>query len=242
MKPLVPTSRCFETWGTILRTFALPAAAYAGQVYLASAAMTVGELRCEYEVNPMGHRHTQAPFELDAARHGTRPAPISLPDPGRGHCRSFGEGAGFALGFGQGRLRSEHARCLRRQPLRSGSRCYPLIKYANLTGPGRFTLALPPSLAANLVTNTANSSLDLNVTFALSLTPTNLVVSAPTGNTLNVSWPDDHRGWQLETNSVGVTATNQWFPYPGSTAVTSETITITRNKLNVFFRLVYPPR
>ena len=118
---------------------------------------------------------------------------------------------------------------------------YPLIKYGSLAGAGRFTLSLPPNIAGNLVTNTANSSLDLNITSALSLTPTNLV-GALTGNTLTLSWPADHLGWQLQTNAVSVAATNQWFAYPGSSAVTSEVITINPSKVNVFYRLVYPPQ
>jgi hypothetical protein len=60
------------------------------------------------------------------------------------------------------------------------------------------------------------------------------------GNTLKLSWPGDHKGWTLETNSVGLTVANQWFPYPGSTSVTNVDITLDSSKTNVFFRMVLP--
>src|ERR1017187_4313021 len=58
--------------------------------------------------------------------------------------------------------------------------------------------------------------------------------------TLNFSWAPDHLGWQLYTNSVGLTATGSWFPVPGSAAVTNENIAINPSKTNVFFQLRYP--
>jgi hypothetical protein len=57
---------------------------------------------------------------------------------------------------------------------------------------------------------------------------------------LNFSWAPDHLGWQLYTNSVGLTATGSWFPVPGSAAVTNENIAINPSKTNVFFQLRYP--
>ncbi len=56
---------------------------------------------------------------------------------------------------------------------------------------------------------------------------------------LELNWPSDHLGWVLETNSVGLTATNAWFPYPGSSTVTNLSIPIGSSS-NVFFRLSYP--
>jgi len=59
-----------------------------------------------------------------------------------------------------------------------------------------------------------------------------------TGSTLKLGWPTN-RGWTLLTNSVGLNATNQWFPYPGSATLTNVNITINPAKTNVFFRMVY---
>jgi autotransporter-associated beta strand protein len=70
--------------------------------------------------------------------------------------------------------------------------------------------------------------------------PTNIVLSV-SGNTMSLSWPGDHLGWQLQSNSVGLTATNQWFPIPGSTSTTQENLTFDPLMTNVFFRMIYPP-
>ena len=58
------------------------------------------------------------------------------------------------------------------------------------------------------------------------------------GSTLSLGWPTN-LGWTLQTNSVGLTAANQWFSYPGSASLTNVTITINPAKTNVFFRMVY---
>ena len=70
--------------------------------------------------------------------------------------------------------------------------------------------------------------------------PTNITFSVSSGTNLLLSWPGDHLGWTLVTNSVGLTSSSNWFPYPGSAAVTNENIIIGRGQSNVFFRLVYP--
>ncbi|MGH8022330.1 MAG: hypothetical protein ACRED1_02020, partial [Limisphaerales bacterium] len=61
------------------------------------------------------------------------------------------------------------------------------------------------------------------------------------GNHLQLSWPEDHLGWTLQTNSAGLAATNAWFPYPGSTSVTNVAIPVDSAATNVFFRLIYSP-
>jgi len=58
------------------------------------------------------------------------------------------------------------------------------------------------------------------------------------GSTLSLAWPTN-LGWTLLTNSVGLTAANQWFAYPGSATITNVNITINPGKTNVFFRMVY---
>jgi len=70
---------------------------------------------------------------------------------------------------------------------------------------------------------------------------TPLLQVAAAGNTLDLSWPD-HQGWILQSNSVSLTATNSWSPYPadGSTNVEAVTIGINPSKPNVFFRMVKP--
>jgi hypothetical protein len=58
--------------------------------------------------------------------------------------------------------------------------------------------------------------------------------------TMNFSWAPDHVGWQLYTNSIGLTASGSWFPVPGSAAVTNASIATDPSKTNVFFQLRYP--
>jgi len=58
--------------------------------------------------------------------------------------------------------------------------------------------------------------------------------------TLNFSWAPDHKGWQLYTNVVNLTATNSWFPVLGSGGVTNELITISPSISQLFFQLRYP--
>jgi hypothetical protein len=58
--------------------------------------------------------------------------------------------------------------------------------------------------------------------------------------TLNFTWAPDHVGWQLYSNSVGLTATGSWFAVPGSAAVTNISATADPSKTNVFFQLRYP--
>ena len=66
-------------------------------------------------------------------------------------------------------------------------------------------------------------------------------VTGTTGSrTFNFTWDPGHQGWQLYTNSVGLTAADSWFPVPGSAAVTNESIPIDPAQTNVFFQLRYP--
>jgi len=60
---------------------------------------------------------------------------------------------------------------------------------------------------------------------------------AASGGTVSLAWPTN-AGWILLTNSVALTATNAWFPYPGSTSLTN--LTISTSEKNVFFKLQKP--
>ncbi len=78
----------------------------------------------------------------------------------------------------------------------------------------------------------------LTVTHTVNTNPPVLQVSR-SGNNLNLAWPTNS-GWTLQTNSVGLNATNQWFPYPGSASITNVSIPINPTNKNVFFRMTYP--
>lgn len=82
-----------------------------------------------------------------------------------------------------------------------------------------------------------------SVSSLVNTTPTNITFSVTGGDTLDLSWPEDHTGWTLQTNAVSVANPGFWFEYPagtGSRNTNHVTYTIDRNKTNVFFRLVYP--
>lgn len=124
---------------------------------------------------------------------------------------------------------------------------FPLIAYSGIIGGSGFSAlnlaGLPTDVSGYLSNNTANASVDLVITAAPppgpNPFPTNIVVGI-SGNTLNLSWPADHLGWTLLTNSVGLAASDAWYPYPGSAGLTNVSITVIPTQTNVLFRLVYP--
>ena len=74
-----------------------------------------------------------------------------------------------------------------------------------------------------------------SVTSMVNTNPPNIQFSVTGGNTLNLAWPANS-GWTLLTNSVALTATNQWFPYPNSANLTNVSIPMSPSKTNVFFQ------
>jgi autotransporter-associated beta strand protein len=69
-------------------------------------------------------------------------------------------------------------------------------------------------------------------------TPTNISY-ALSGNTLTLNWPNNYLGWSLQSNSVGVTSTANWFTVTNSSSGTNFVITVDPAKTNVFYRLIY---
>jgi hypothetical protein len=112
----------------------------------------------------------------------------------------------------------------------------PVSGFASITLP-----ATDPTGLTNY-TWTTNLSVDGSITLAsggvtaVATNPTNMTFSA-SGNTLTITWPGDHLGWALQSNSVSLTASNQWFTIPGSTTVTDEVLNIDKTQTNVFFRM-----
>jgi fibronectin-binding autotransporter adhesin len=68
------------------------------------------------------------------------------------------------------------------------------------------------------------------------------LVSAPNGNTLDLSWPADQLGWRLEvqTNALSTGLSDNWFTVPGSTEVTEMSVPVVPGNPTVFYRLVFP--
>ncbi len=71
--------------------------------------------------------------------------------------------------------------------------------------------------------------------------PTNITFSV-TGHTLALSWPADHLGWilQSQTNSLNTGLSTNWFDVAGSASVTSTNININSAVPTAFYRLRQP--
>ncbi|HSY17421.1 MAG TPA: autotransporter-associated beta strand repeat-containing protein, partial [Candidatus Acidoferrales bacterium] len=106
---------------------------------------------------------------------------------------------------------------------------HPVSGFGTVTGAGA-------TWQNNLATD--GSITALTVTVTLNNNPPQLQVSR-SGSTLSLGWPTN-LGWILQTNSVGLAATNQWFPYAGSTSLTNVSIPINPGRPNVFFRMLHP--
>jgi autotransporter-associated beta strand protein len=81
----------------------------------------------------------------------------------------------------------------------------------------------------------------IGIVATVAVNPTN-ITSSVSGNQLTLSWPQDHTGWTLQsqTNSRNVGLTGTWYPVGGSTATNSMTFTTDPANPTVFFRLTYP--
>lgn len=71
--------------------------------------------------------------------------------------------------------------------------------------------------------------------------PTN-ITAALAGGTLTLSWPGDHTGWRLQsqTNTLASGLGTNWATVANSTNVNQLTIPVSATNGSVFFRLVYP--
>jgi autotransporter-associated beta strand protein len=81
----------------------------------------------------------------------------------------------------------------------------------------------------------------LSVVTTVNLNPTNITYSV-SGNTLSLSWPADHLGWilQSQTNSLSTGLGTNWVDNLGTASVTSTNQTIYPANPTVFYRLRAP--
>jgi hypothetical protein len=104
-----------------------------------------------------------------------------------------------------------------------------------------------PALSGSLVWNTTQLSVNGTITVVsggVNTIPTNIIASV-TGTNLNLSWPADHTGWRLlsQTNHLanGVSSnTNDWGAVTGSASTNQIIIPIVSTNKAGFFRLIYP--
>ena len=87
---------------------------------------------------------------------------------------------------------------------------------------------------------TGVGSLQVVVPVTIATNPTNITFSITGGNTLNLSWPADHLGWLVQSNSVNLAVPADWYDISNTATGTSYSITINPAKTNVFYRLRKP--
>jgi len=87
----------------------------------------------------------------------------------------------------------------------------------------------------------STNSAQVSATPLPSSQPTNLLMQA-VGNQLQLSWPQDHLGWQLQiqTNDLTGGLGTNWVTVPNSANIMGTNINIDPSGSSVFLRLVYP--
>jgi autotransporter-associated beta strand protein len=103
------------------------------------------------------------------------------------------------------------------------------------------TLSLPPLPGTNVYwTNllAINGTIAVEPVVTVATNPTNITFSAASGE-LSLSWPADHTGWTLQsqTNSVAAGLGTNWVNVLGSTGTNAITIPISFTNGAVFYRL-----
>ncbi|HEY1791096.1 MAG TPA: glycosyl hydrolase family 28 protein [Verrucomicrobiae bacterium] len=121
---------------------------------------------------------------------------------------------------------------------------YTLFTYAGTLTGSLPTLGATPA-GFNYAFDTSHAgqvNLDVtSISTGPSLNTTNITFSV-VGNQLELSWPADHLGWQLQiqTNSLSVGLGTNWVTVPDSASVIATNMVIVPANGSVFYRLVYP--
>ena len=115
---------------------------------------------------------------------------------------------------------------------------FTLFGFTNRTGSVAL-VAAAPGTGLHYSFNPTNGV--LSVLSNVALNPTNITVSV-SGSTLTLSWPADHLGWilQSQTNTLSVGLSNNWFDVPSSGSSTQSVLTINPADPALFFRLRSP--
>ena len=128
-------------------------------------------------------------------------------------------------------------------PLAAGD-SFTLFNAASATG-SFSTTTLPPLAPGLTWTNRLSVNGSIQVIQSVNTTSTNITVLMIGGTNLTLSWPADHTGWRLltQTNrlSAGVSgSTNDWGTLAGSSATNLVNLPITPATPAGFYRLVFP--
>ena len=122
------------------------------------------------------------------------------------------------------------------------SESFKIFNAAHYTG--AFAAISPATPGANLLWNTntltTDGTLRIQAAPTVNTTPTNIIAQV-TGTVLNLSWPNDHLGWRLQTqtNSASTGLGTNWVDVPGATNTTTVGIQMDPANAGVFFRMIY---
>jgi autotransporter-associated beta strand protein len=86
---------------------------------------------------------------------------------------------------------------------------------------------------------TGTGSLKVVAPIVYASNPTNITFTV-SGSTINLSWPADHLGWLVQSNSVNLAVPADWYDLSNTASGTSYGITINPAQTNVFYRLRKP--
>jgi autotransporter-associated beta strand protein len=119
---------------------------------------------------------------------------------------------------------------------------FPLFTSAAYTG--AFTTITPATPGVGLAWDTSTLATDGVLRIApgniVSTVPTNITFSVMGGSTMQFSWPTNHTGWTLQSNSANIAVEADWIAVAGSSQTNAVSISIDKSQKAVFFRLVYP--
>jgi len=123
-------------------------------------------------------------------------------------------------------------------PLANGT--YVLIQATGaITSSGNYPSVTGTAISSSLGTiSVSGQQVILTVAPISTVPPT--ITSSLSGNVLTLSWPPDHLGYILQSNSINLAVASAWFNIAGSSSVTNFPITLQPNQGNVFYRLILP--
>jgi hypothetical protein len=122
----------------------------------------------------------------------------------------------------------------------AASDSFKLFAASSYSGSFTITPAIP---AAGLGWDTSTLASDgtLRIVATVNTARTNITL-VTSGNQLTLSWPADHIGWRLQsqTNPTTVGLRSNWFDVPGSTTTNQVIMQVNPANGSVFYRMVYP--
>jgi hypothetical protein len=107
---------------------------------------------------------------------------------------------------------------------------------------GTFTaMNLPVIGGVTWDTGSLGTSGTIKAVVSINTAPTNIVAAFTTSN-IDLSWPGDHTGWRLQsqTNAPGIGLTTNWMTVANSSTTNHVILTIDPNAGSGFYRLIYP--